>query len=180
MENQHSNPQGGAKRLTYKQEAFVRAYLGPALGNATKAAELAGYSGRRGTLAEVGYENLRKPEIASAIAARLDELAMTRHEVLARLTDMARSDMGDFLDEGEKWGRPVVDLEKAIRDKKTHLIKKIAFTKGKLEFELYDAQAALVQLGKYHKLFVDRTEVTGKDGEPVVVKVLRGVSMEDL
>jgi len=29
-----------------------------------------------------------------------------------------------------------------------------------VEIELYDAQAAIVQLGKYHGLFVDRQDIT--------------------
>lgn len=52
--------------LTAKQKAFVEAYAG----NATEAARLAGYAGNDATLAQVGSENLRKPEVAAAIAAR--------------------------------------------------------------------------------------------------------------
>lgn len=59
--------------LTGKQEAFVRWYTttGETLFNATRSAEKAGYKGSEGTLAQVGYENLRKPEIAKAIQAQL-------------------------------------------------------------------------------------------------------------
>jgi phage terminase small subunit len=51
--------------LTEKQRRFVEAYDG----NATEAARLAGYEGDDATLAQVGYENLRKPEIVQAIRA---------------------------------------------------------------------------------------------------------------
>ena len=53
--------------LTGKQRLFVEAYVGQARGNATEAARTAGYAGSEGTLAQVGYENLRKPEIRDAV-----------------------------------------------------------------------------------------------------------------
>lgn len=66
--------------LTSKQKKFVASYTG----NATEAARLAGYSGTDATLAQVGSENLRKPEIAAAIDARetrqTGKLIATREE----------------------------------------------------------------------------------------------------
>ena len=53
--------------LTPKQQAFVLAYIGPAKGNATEAARMAGYSER--TARSTGAENLHKPAIAEAIKA---------------------------------------------------------------------------------------------------------------
>lgn len=55
-----------AKKLTVKQQLFVDAYNG----NATDAARKAGYKGSNATLGAVGAENLRKPQIAEAIANR--------------------------------------------------------------------------------------------------------------
>jgi phage terminase small subunit len=55
------------KPLTAKQRAFVAAYVGEAMGNATQAARLAGYKGSDKTLCEIGRENLEKPGIASAL-----------------------------------------------------------------------------------------------------------------
>jgi phage terminase small subunit len=52
--------------LTPKQQAFVDAYSG----NGTAAARAAGYKGSDATLAQVASENLRRPEILSAIQAR--------------------------------------------------------------------------------------------------------------
>lgn len=51
-------------KLTKRQDAFVKAYLLNG-GNATKAAISAGYSEK--TAAEMGHENLRKPQIKKAI-----------------------------------------------------------------------------------------------------------------
>lgn len=55
-----------AKPLTAKQQRFVDAYSG----NATEAARLAGYAGSAEVLGQVGAENLKKPQIAAAIAKR--------------------------------------------------------------------------------------------------------------
>jgi phage terminase small subunit len=54
--------------LTDKQRLFVTHYV--ACLNATRAAELARYEGNRITLAAIGYENLRKPQIRAASDAR--------------------------------------------------------------------------------------------------------------
>jgi hypothetical protein len=60
------------KRLTEKQRRFVDAYMGPAQGNGTEAARLAGYRGSDDTPASVARENLRKPLIRKAVDARVE------------------------------------------------------------------------------------------------------------
>lgn len=55
-----------AGELTPKQQKFVEAYKG----NATEAARVAGYSGNDGTLRNVGFSNMTKPNIIAAIQAR--------------------------------------------------------------------------------------------------------------
>lgn len=57
-----------------------------------------------------------------------------------------------------------VDIAAMERDGKKHLIKAIRPTQWGKAVEFYDAQAAKTNLGKYHKLFVDRQEIenTGK------------------
>ena len=57
------------KRLTLKQELFVYEYLIDL--NATQAAIRAGYS--RKTAYSIGFENLKKPEIAKAIQVAANE-----------------------------------------------------------------------------------------------------------
>lgn len=178
--------------LTGKQQAFINAYLGEARFNATEAARLAGYEGNDVTLAAVGYENLRKPQIATEINTRLNESAMSAHEVLDRLTQIARGEVTDFLDEDGKW-----DLKTARKLKKSGLLKKVkskrtskqvdsitdsnedtretletALVYEEVEFELYSAHEALRDLGKFHKLFNDRQEIGGIGGGPIEVNVV--------
>ena len=61
--------------LTGKQRLFVEAYLGPARGNATEAARLAGYKGTDTVLGAMGAENLKKPKIKAAIEGALVKAA---------------------------------------------------------------------------------------------------------
>src|SRR5437879_4367451 len=75
--------------LTPKQQTFVAEYVKD--GNATRAATAAGYSAKTAT--EIGAENLRKPQIAQAIAEkqaeqleRLDVKAERVKEELARVS----------------------------------------------------------------------------------------------
>lgn len=199
--------------LTIKQQAFVEAYLVCGF-NATEAARRAGYSDR--TAHAIGWENLRKPEIAAAIRQGLAERAMPADEVLARIAEHARGTMVDFLriDDEEitlTWsllsvpttedGEPDIalamfrlasqenvnptdrilhtatikrptarlDLMEAGRRGKLGLVKKYSLDdKGKVSIELYDAQSALALLAKHHGLLVERQEVSGPGGTPLM------------
>lgn len=165
--------------LTGKQALFIEEYL--KCNNATDAAEKAGYKGDRTVLASVGWENLRKPEISEAISQRTAETAMSADEVLMRLADHGRGNMGDFWNIPDS-GIPSLNL---LSDKaKLNLIKKMKVKTTKrfisvkdedptieetteIDFELYDAQAALEKLGRHHKLFTDKSELSGPDGGPI-------------
>lgn len=142
--------------LTKKQQAFVNAYIVNGF-NATQAAIMAGYS--QHTASVIGYENLTKPQIQAEINAYFDNYAMSAREVLARLTQIARGDITDVLDE-----RGNLDLQAAQDNNATGLIKRV---KNKTvtgedrdyfetEIDVYDKLEALKTLAKYHKLLTDR------------------------
>jgi phage terminase small subunit len=141
------------QHLTGKQRLFIEEYLVDL--NAAGAARRAGYKGNNQTLRVVGHENLTKPNIRSEIERRLNERIMRSEEILFRLTQQAQSDMVDFVSlVGEGASEAArVDLLKAAKAGKLHLVKKIKETRYGLEVELYDKQAALVDLGKYRRLF---------------------------
>lgn len=163
--------------LTNKQRLFVEHYL--TCLNAAEAARRSGYSAK--SAYAIGSENLTKPEIKAAIDERLQEAAMSADEVLRRLADHARGTLEDFIsgqaliapDKAEETdGEPVaatgpyVDLEKARALGKMHLLKKFKVDKdGAVTIELHDPQAALVQLGRYHGLFLDKTALTDPTGQ---------------
>lgn len=87
---------GPERRLTAKQQRFVAEYLIDL--NATQAAIRAGYSEK--TAGSVGFENLRKPEIAAAIeearSARAERTEVDADWVLRRLVDEADADLADL------------------------------------------------------------------------------------
>lgn len=161
----------------YNQALFIEEYLRTF--NRTQAAIAAGYSPR--TAYSYGAELLKKPEIAEAISQRLSESAMTADETMMRLAAHARGDIDDFLDDAGRF-----DIGKARKAQKTGLIKRLKIKETKrlideteivtqeVDFELYDAQAALQLIGKNHALFTDKTELTGKDGAAIVLRVIYG------
>jgi phage terminase small subunit len=152
----------GKVKLTAKQQMFIKEYLIDL--NATQAAIRAGYS--EDTAGVIGSENLKKPYIAEAVqkamderANRIDTSAEGVIKDLALLRDMC---MGRepvtrtvMLKSGE--GDPVpVEIS------------------GKL-FEPSTAKGALELLGKHHKLYTDKTEITGNTS----ITVLTGLPINN-
>ncbi len=144
--------------LSDKQQAFINEYL--QCWNASEAARRAGYNGKSNV---VGPRLLANVSIKAAIRERLDALTMSADEVLVRLTEIARGNMAHFINPHSL----TVDLVEAQKNGKLHLIKKVKYVTRTdndsqtetIEFELYDAQSALVQLGKMHGLFTGRIKV---------------------
>jgi phage terminase small subunit len=178
-------------RLTNRQRIFIEEYL--TCWNASEAARRAGFTGDANT---VGPRLLANVGIKAAVEARIQEKAMTADEVLIRLAEMARVNMGDFLtfeereirqdipadDEEAEDAEDLDDIEAQPEPEKRlvnaginweevrrrgNLIKKITPGRYGYTVELVDNQAALQLIGKHLQLFVDRTEITGKDGGPV-------------
>lgn len=158
--------------LSAKRRAFVEAYL--TCWNASEAARRAGYSAR--SAGSQGHDLLKNPEIQAAIAARLDELKMGADEVLVRLSEQARADVGPYLQITEN-GTLAIDLVRMQLDGQTHLIRKIKQTQYGIELELYDGQAALIQLGRAHRLF---SEGAGSsEDEPLFIQFIEVVRPDD-
>ena len=103
------------------------------------------------------------------LLARYEEIHMGADEALKRLSDMARGDLGDFL-EITSMGQNI-NLSKAKELGKTHLIKRVkqktVTINGKNEdkeihteeIELHDPRASLVDILKIHKKFTDAPTV---------------------
>lgn len=159
--------------ITNRQRLFIEEYL--TCWNATEAARRAGYTNPN----KQGPRLLVKDGIRELVKQRLSEKAMSADEVLQRLAEHARGDMGDFIAiESMSFS---LDLQKAKELGLTRLIKKVkdrvVMTNNKdgeetethtLEIELYDAKSALDTLAKYHGLLVDRTDIT-TGGKPVEI-----------
>lgn len=100
-------------------------------------------------------ENLQKiaDKEANTIRERLDTLKMIQE---------ARNTIDRLREQPYR-----INLKKAEERGKLHLIKGLKPNQYGIGLELHDAQAAKVHIGKVHKLFVDKHEVTGANGEPL-------------
>jgi hypothetical protein len=86
--------------LTRRQIAFVEHYL--QCRNATEAARRAGYSLR--SARELAHRNMENLDVQAEIKARFEEATqLTTDEVLQRLVDQARGDIGVFFQVVEFW-----------------------------------------------------------------------------
>ena len=73
--------------MNARRQHFVRAYLGEAKGNATKAAIIAGYSQK--TAKQIGSELLTFPDVKAAIQRGLEKADLTTQARLQRLAVLA-------------------------------------------------------------------------------------------
>jgi phage terminase small subunit len=171
--------------LTARERAFVAHYL--TCLSKTKAARQAGYSEK--TAAQIGYQLLQKPSVSAAVEAGMDLQAMPASEILARLTRIARGSIADVLrlppDSYEAAAATLaadgatplptavdswaLDLVKAQQTGAIDLIKSLKATEHGTAFEFYSAHEALRDLAKIRGLFVDRKEITGRDGGAIAV-----------
>jgi hypothetical protein len=140
------------KEKSDKWAAFVEEYCTGARSgrpfNQTRAAEVAGYV--PGALQQRGYELMKNPLIKAAIAERLDEISMPKEEIVARLTNIARSEPGNLVtvDESGQVRFATGELEKL-----KPYIKSFTFdSNGMPKIEFYDSMAALTQLAKIRGL----------------------------
>jgi phage terminase small subunit len=154
-----------APQLDPQYQLFIEKYF--ELGfNQTKAAIAAGYSKK--SARNQAYRLMKNDDIRKAIELRFSELVISKNEVLVRLVAHASGDMGDFAN--------VKSARTLANHPNSNLIKKFkrtitttttgkdaakeTTTEERIELELYDAQGALVQLGRYHSLFTDKTDLT--------------------
>jgi phage terminase small subunit len=113
-------------QLTAKQTLFVEHYCDTL--NGVKSAEFAGYAGSYDTLRNVASKNLTKGYVRDAINARLKDRKMKPLEILARFSDIARSDMADFLENasgGDHGSVPMINLTSERALENMHNVKQI-------------------------------------------------------
>ena len=162
--------------LTLKMRKFCLAFVGEANGNGTEAARIAEYAGNDVTLAAVAYENLRKPQIQEFIRQlradaerKASDKILSATEVLVGLTKFAQADPADVFEPDGSF-----NLQKARERGVSHLIKSVNLDKdtGKVtKVELYNAQQAHIDLGKHHRLFIDRVETDAPQTQQQIEKL---------
>lgn len=166
------------RTLTNKQKAFVEEYLVDL--NATQAAIRAGYSAK--TADRIGPELLGKTWVSEAIqaamAARSERTEITSDRVLQELAKIGFANMADYM-KCTPDGDPYLDFSSLTRDQAAALVEVTVedYLEGRgddarsvrrVKFKLADKRAALVDCGKHLGMFVERKEITGKDGKPLI------------
>ncbi len=142
--------------LTDKQRAFVDEYIVDL--NATQAAIRAGYSKR--TAYATGAENLRKPQIASAIeeakARRAERTKVTADRVVTELARLAFSDMRHFVEWGSTSGLSFKASEDLSKDDSA-AVTEVKVTPGQygttMQLKLGHKDSALRMLAEHVGLF---------------------------
>ncbi len=128
---------------------------------------------------ETAIWRLRQDPVFAARLSELAELAaqgavMTKREVLLELSRLGRANMADYMRVGPD-GDPVLDFTALTRDQAAALVQvtvddyldgrgEDAREVKRVKFTLAKKTEALELLGKHHKLFTDRLEVTGNAG----------------
>jgi len=151
--------------LTAKQKLFAIEYLKDL--NATQAAIRAGYS--PDTAAAIGFENLRKPDIAELIQKKMDrraaKLDITNEYILSGIKDTVER-CRQAVPVVDRKGRPIL-----IEDEEGELVP--AYT-----FNAFAALKGFELLGKHKRLFAEKVEfedlnVTEEQRKGRVLDILR-------
>lgn len=160
-----------AKKLTPKQSLFVKEYLVDL--NAKQAAIRAGYSKK--TAEVIGHENLSKPYLAAIIQEEMDKrskrVEITADNVLNELAKLAFGNIKNLYDENGSLAHPQ-DLDDAVSATITEVTEKQVGSQEESvvlerKYKVADKKGSLELLGRHLKLFTDKIEHTGKDGEAI-------------
>jgi hypothetical protein len=175
--------------LTVREKKFVLAYVGPAGGCATKAAEMAGYNANnRDTLATTAWRVLRKAKVQAELGLAFAACHSTPEWTTNRLRELAGSTIANVVKTGED-GELQFDSQTAVENGALGQIKEIKeeiikVGEGpakviKRTVKMHDPTQSLTSLAKMQGILVDRTDITS-GGKPLAVKVLRDVTMDDV
>lgn len=161
-----------ARKLTPRQEAFVREYLIDLNGKA--AAIRAGYAPKQAVVQGVRLVKVCKPYIDAELAKRAKKATLTADRVLEEISRVGLCDAAELFDED---GRllPLREMPESVR-RVVASIEVEEDWKGD-EFictrikkvKLWDKVRAL-DLAQRHLGVVQKHELTGKDGGPLEIK----------
>ena len=171
-----------------RKELFAKEYLIDL--NATQAAIRAGYSEK--TAKQQACRLLAREDVQAAIQKEMGKrehrTEITADKVLEEYAKLGFSEVSDYLEvvtervlvgHDKETGEPISDISQFVLMKDTANIPKnklaaISEIKqakdGSISFKLHDKKGALDSIAKHLGMFVDRTELTGKDGGPITVK----------
>ena len=168
--------------LTPKQKRFVTEYLVDL--NATQAAIRAGYSEK--TAEVIGYENLRKPQIAQAVQkgmeARQRRTEITQDMVIRELAKVAFANSTNYARVVCGGTRvELTDTDKLTADQRA-AISCIKEGKYGIEVGTYDKVKALELLGKHLGVFDSRggSSISGENNLLEAIMSIEEIDTDDL
>ena len=164
------------RKTDIREKLFVDALLADPKLNSTKAAIKAGYSPN--IARSCATTLLKKQAVISDIEKRRAKTQaaaeITQKMVVDELAKLGFANFGDYMEVGPN-GDPTLNFSDLSRDQTAALTEVTVSTSkvGDIEnksvkFKLADKRAALVDLGKHLGMFVERKEITGKDGAPLL------------
>jgi hypothetical protein len=139
-------------KLTGRQQAFVSFYLKNP--NATRAAQLAGYSGNEATLAVTGSDLLRNAKVQAELARLRKARRLNPDAILDLMESRATMDVTAYTREDG-----TLDVQALAAAGLGHLVKGIKPGREGLEIALVDPQTATKNLARYHRLLGADTQV---------------------
>ncbi len=150
-----------------KHETFCLEYVKDH--NASEAYVRAGYSAKGA--GQAAHKLLKNTEVTARIAeleaGLADKALVTVEEIISELKLIAHSDPGQLLDERGNC-HTLNEMPEALR----RCISSVKFSgDGGTEVKFWPKNNALELLGKYRAMWTEKTEVTGKDGGPVVFSI---------
>src|SRR5215467_15688118 len=125
MSKRKIDPTTGEPELTYREHMFVNEFITNG-GNATRAAQSAGYSAARAD--QSAHQVLRRPEVQRRIQQRIAEFRVCSDEIIGTLASFMRGTLADFLDESGEFS-----IEAAKQRGVDHLLKTINTTTCEIE-----------------------------------------------
>lgn len=166
----------GADELTPRQRRFVDAMVGPAGGNASKAAEMAGYaSENRNSLAVTASRLLRNANVQRAMGLAYAKLRQTPEWAEGRLVEIASSNIANVTTIDDD-GNLHFDAKVAIANGALGQIKEFreesikvggsAATVIKQTVKMHDPSPALSTMLKLYGKLIERRDVTS-GGKPI-------------
>lgn len=179
------------RTLTAKEQRFVEEYCVDL--NATQSAIRAGYSKK--SAHDIGYENLKKPEIQAAVSKFKADLAArairTKADIERELEKMGFANLANYHRIGEN-GDPIIDLSDCTREDLAALteLETHDYIEGrgedardvrKVRLKMADKRQALMDLAKLRGQVEDKSTVRHEDATSAAVAAeMRGKSAERL
>ena len=181
------------KPLTPKQERYVQGlFAGLSQRESYRAAYPVSIKWKDSAVDVEAYKLAANPKIVQRLKELQDEVTeeikakniITVEEILTEYAKIAKADIKDFLefrtaqtvvDHDRTTGEPIIDYAQIICVKDSDevdgtMISEVSISKdGTFKFKLHDKLKALEMAGKHQGMFVEKHEVTGKDGAPIEI-----------